>query len=77
MTAYSAIVRGLLKETSGTYYCNRGEAMNAQSSPTMNEDAVKAAIIEIKLCINQKLYQKGALTEEMYTTAKELILKGE
>lgn len=50
--------------------------MNTQSGLTINEDAVKAAIIEIKLHINQKLYQKGVLTEEMYNKAKELILRG-
>ena len=43
----------------------------------VNETAVKLAMIEIKLHINQKLYQSGALTEEMYTKAKELILKNE
>ena len=47
------------------------------NTPTVNENALKLVIIEIKLYINQKLYQKGALTEEMYTKAKELILKGE
>jgi hypothetical protein len=49
--------------------------MNTRSELTVNENAVKAAIIEIKLYINRKLYQKGALTEEMYNKAKELILK--
>ena len=49
--------------------------MNIYRSPTVNEEALKLAIIEIKLHINQKLYQKGALTEEMYTRAKELILQ--
>ena len=41
----------------------------------VNEAALKLALIEIKLHVNQKLYQNGALTEEMYTKAKELILK--
>jgi uncharacterized protein YqgQ len=32
--------------------------------------------IEIKLHINKRLYEKGLITEEMYTRAKEIILKG-
>jgi len=53
------------------------EVKSMSNTPTVNENALKLVIIEIKLYINQKLYQKGALTEEMYTKAKELILKGE
>jgi len=41
----------------------------------INDTAMKLVIIEIKLHVNQKLYDKGFLTEEMYTKAKELILK--
>ena len=41
----------------------------------VNEAAVELAMIKIKLYINQKFYQSGALTEEMYTKAKELILQ--
>lgn len=42
----------------------------------MNDNnAVKTAILEIKLYVNQRLYEKGAITEEMYTKAKELILQ--
>jgi len=41
----------------------------------VNNTAVKHVIIEIKLHINQKLYQNGAITEEMYTKARKLILK--
>lgn len=44
---------------------------------TVNEHALKSAIIEIKLFVNRRLYEKGALTEEMYMRAKELILKDE
>lgn len=51
--------------------------MEAAQELTINEDAMKLAIIEIKLHINQRLYQKGMLTEEIYVNAKELILKGE
>jgi len=49
--------------------------MDSNSSRAANETAMKLLIIEIKLHINQKLYQKGAITEEMYTRAKDLILK--
>jgi hypothetical protein len=45
----------------------------------MNErdsKVVKNALIEIKLYINQQLYNKGAITEEMYIKAKERIIKG-
>ncbi len=31
--------------------------------------------MSIKLHINQKLYEKGCITTEMYTKAKELIYK--
>ena len=51
--------------------------MVKKQAHTINEAALKLAIIEIKLHINRKLYQKGALTEEMYTRAKEMILKGD
>jgi len=42
---------------------------------TINENAVKATTTEIKLHINRKLYEKGYITEEMYTKAQEMILK--
>ena len=41
----------------------------------VNETALKLVTIEIKLYINQRLYEKGALTEELYMRAKELILR--
>lgn len=43
----------------------------------INEDALKEAIVEIKLHVNRKLYEKGAITEEMYVKAKDLILKSD
>jgi hypothetical protein len=49
--------------------------MNIYRNMEVNEVALKLVMIEVKLHINQKLYQKGAITEEMYTKAKELILK--
>jgi hypothetical protein len=41
----------------------------------VNEEAVKLVIIEIKLHINQRLFELGQITEEMYTRAKSIILK--
>ena len=32
-------------------------------------------LIEVKLSVNHRLFEKGYITEEMYTKAKELILK--
>ena len=49
--------------------------MEAIQKDAINEDAVNLAIVEIKLYINHRLYSKGALTEEMYTKAKDIILK--
>ena len=50
--------------------------MSAMSGPTINEAAMKRVLIEIKLKVNQELYRRNAITEEMYSKAKELILKG-
>ncbi|ACL76468.1 hypothetical protein [Ruminiclostridium cellulolyticum] len=41
----------------------------------LNEDALKLVIVEVKLHINQRLFEQGYITEEMYTKAKEIILK--
>lgn len=41
-----------------------------------NENALKLAIVEIKLQVNRKLYEKKIITEEMFAKAKELIVKG-
>jgi len=49
--------------------------MDSNGSRAANESAMQLLITEIKLHVNQKLYQKGAITEEMYTRAKDLILK--
>jgi hypothetical protein len=42
----------------------------------LNEEVVKIVIIEVKLHVNQRLFEQGYITEEMYTKAKEIILKG-
>ena len=51
--------------------------MQAVEISLTNEETVKTAIIAIKMRINQRLYEKGALTEEMYTRAKDIIIKDE
>jgi len=51
--------------------------MDIRGSNIINEAALELAIVEIKLHINQRLYQKGLLTDEMYIRAKELILQDE
>ncbi|MFI3115570.1 MAG: hypothetical protein R3Y12_05470 [Clostridia bacterium] len=38
-------------------------------------EMTKKLEIEIKLKVNENLYKKNAITEEMYIKAKELILK--
>ena len=50
--------------------------MEKVSEDKINEAALKLAIVEIKLAVNRKLYERKAITEEMYLKAKELILKG-
>lgn len=32
-------------------------------------------LVEVKLSVNHKLFEKGYITEEMYVKAKELIIK--
>ena len=38
-------------------------------------DMTKPLTIEIKLHINERLFEQGAITEEMYIKAKAFILK--
>ena len=40
-----------------------------------NEQAMNTFLVEVKLSINHKLFEKGHITEEMYVKAKELIIK--
>ena len=42
---------------------------------TVNETALKSATTEIKLYVNRRLFEQGYITEEMYTKAKEIIVK--
>jgi len=41
-----------------------------------NEKAKSNLIAEVKLTINQRLFEKNIITEEMYIRAKEIILRG-
>jgi len=41
----------------------------------INEAALSNAVVEIKLFINRRLFEKKAITEEMYAKAKEIIIK--
>ena len=46
-----------------------------QIEKTEKSKAMNDLIIEIKLSINLRLFEKGCITEEMYIRAKELIIK--
>jgi replicative DNA helicase len=50
--------------------------MEQTAARDIDEAAMKRAIIEIKLAVNQSLYAKKAITEEMFQKAKEMILRG-
>jgi len=41
----------------------------------IKEAALNNAVVEIKLFVNRRLYEKKAITEEMFTKAKEIIIK--
>jgi len=41
----------------------------------LNEDALRLVIAEVKIHVNQRLFEQGYITEEMYTKAKGIILK--
>jgi hypothetical protein len=46
-----------------------------QIEQTKQDKAMNSFLIEVKLSINHKLFEKGYITEEIYTKAKELIIK--
>lgn len=46
-----------------------------QQEMTEKRKNMDAFIIEVKLSINHSLFEKGYITEEIYTKAKELIIK--
>lgn len=41
----------------------------------LNQDVLKLVIVEVKIHVNRRLFEQGYITEEMYTKAKEIILK--
>ena len=41
----------------------------------VKNDAMNALVAEIKLSVNHRLYEQGYITEEMYSKAKEIIIK--
>ena len=45
------------------------------TNATVNKVHIKKFEDEIKLLVNQRLFDKGLITEEMYMKAKSLILK--
>lgn len=51
----------------------------AVDMPSVNQFEVKAAMkqfeIQLKIFVNQRLYEKGTITQEMYIKAKEYIMK--
>lgn len=49
--------------------------MIKQQEQTEKQKQKNAFLIEVKLSINHSLFEKGYITEEMYTKAKELIIK--
>ncbi|MCL2580222.1 MAG: hypothetical protein FWE32_09380 [Oscillospiraceae bacterium] len=40
-----------------------------------DQNALSALLIEVKLSVNRRLFEKGRITEEMYIKAKERIIK--
>ena len=40
-------------------------------------EAMKSLLVETKLSVNHKLFEKGYITEEMYVKAKELIISAD
>jgi len=63
----------ILPKPSTTYKCGREVVANIESKS--NSEAMSALLIEIKLSINCRLFEQGHITEEMYSKAKELIIK--
>jgi len=58
-----------------SYISTRGEEMGENQEDNRNSSVAESIILETKLLINQRLYDRGAITEEMYTKAKEIFVK--
>jgi hypothetical protein len=41
----------------------------------IHEQELKELLVAIKLCVNQRLFAKGSITEEVYLCAKDKICK--
>jgi len=56
-----------------TYRCDRRVVVKIDSE--VKNSAMDELVIEIKLSINHRLFEQGYITDEMYSKAKELIIK--
>lgn len=56
-------------------YMTEVMTMNPAANVKIDENALKYAVVEIKLFVNRRLFEKNAITEEMYMRAKELIVQ--
>jgi len=63
----------ILSKPISTYRCSRGAVADIEHKE--KSDAMCALLIEIKLSINRRLFECGHITEEMYSKAKELIVR--
>jgi len=52
-----------------------GERQMDKMKSTDKSAHINDLIVEIKLSINRRLFEKGYITEEMHIKAKELIIK--
>jgi hypothetical protein len=64
------------KENGRSICLSWGDCMEHFSALTIDETAMNHAVIEVKLAVNRKLYERKAITEEMYIKAKDMILRG-
>ncbi|MEG1687656.1 MAG: hypothetical protein RR185_08855 [Angelakisella sp.] len=56
---------------------DRGDFMQDGTAYTYRPQAMQEVKLEIKLAVNERLYRMTLITEEMYTKAKNIILKEE
>ena len=63
----------ILFKATTTYRCDRRVVVKIGSKA--KNSAMDDLVVEIKLSINHRLFEQGYITEEMYSRAKELIIK--
>ena len=63
----------ILFKATTTYRCDRRAVVIIDNE--MKNSAMNDLVVEIKLSINHRLFEQGHITEEMYSRAKELIIK--